>query len=163
MTYETRAKHEGLSDESIKATLIDAYQASDLIGEILTADIPVMGSNPRYRNMLAHAELRYSQSVAVLSAVPELRDLSRNIHKSRCGCSFDNQTDGCDWYVVGETSIQQSRNILHAAELKLSGFTSEDISNYPEVFNKWIDYLEAPKEDRPRLQAEIEELINSTE
>jgi hypothetical protein len=162
MNNQLRPIREGLSDQSIEASLIDAYEASDLIGEIMIADVPVMGQNPRYRNMLAHAELRFSQAVATLSGVPELRDFSRAIHKGRCGCTYDNQADSCDWFIVGQASSQQSRLLLHAAELKLNNFTAQDIGDYPEVFNKWIDYLEASKEDRPKLQAELEQLIAKT-
>ncbi len=79
-----------------------------------------------------------------------------------CGCTPTQQVGACDWHVIGKASRSKSRTILQAGELKLSSFKIEDISAYPEHFERYIDYLEAPREERLRLRAELEEFFAST-
>jgi len=153
-----------LTDSEITDLLIIAYKASDLRGEILTADIPVRSpaSGGRYERMFSNAGARYEDAVAKLSESPDLQELSDAIHAARCGCTPAAQREGCDWQVAGRTSSARSQRILQAGELKINGLVIEDITDYPAVFNKWIDYLEAPRGERPRLQAELEQLVAET-
>lgn len=153
-----------ISDTEIKELIKTAYEASDLIGEILTADIPVRSPayGGRYERMMQNAGKRYEDAVARLSSSHNLQELSGAIHDARCGCTSAEQREGCDWHVAGKTSKARGRRMLQAGALKVSGFTVEDISDYPEVFNKWVDYLEAPKEEALRLHAELEQMIAAT-
>ncbi|HEX5448277.1 MAG TPA: hypothetical protein VFW90_03720 [Candidatus Saccharimonadales bacterium] len=141
--------------------LMSAYKASDALEEVMTADIPVLSPvyGGSYERRMQNARRQYSEAVARLSTNPELQERSDAIHTARCGCSAEEQREDCDWYVAGKVSAAKSRRILQAGELSVNGFTVADIADYPEIFKKWIDYLEASREERPALQLEFQQLV----